>query len=250
LSAIEDAVRSVAADEQLELVDFPRLLEDQYGVVASKGLDCFLDHVHPSPTCHGDLGWALGQKLQAMGIVGAIRDSPELRRRIRDRVMGQITPVDNVMALHAVAMTLSWAGKDREALRLAEMSAQALPNHPEVLTQYGRLLEKMGQEAKALDVYQQAVKADANHARALARLGKLYGQRGDHASARRYLQRAVDHCADWEPIAFRAQIRRQLGDCLKALGDEAAAEGLYRQAAKLDPTRAGAPERTGSAAGR
>jgi tetratricopeptide (TPR) repeat protein len=242
LSAIEDAVRRVAAEEGLELVDFPRLLEDKYGVVSSKGLDCFLDHVHPTPMCHGDLGWALGQELQALGVVDTIRDSPEFRERIRARVMGQITSVDNVMALHVLAMTLAWAGKNKEALRLTEVAAKALPNDPDVLSQYGRLLEKQGQETKALEVYQQAVKADPKHARALARLGNLYGKRGDYELARRYLQRAVDHCADWQPIVFRTQIRNQLGDCLKALGDDAAAERLYREAARLAPPHSGVQE--------
>jgi tetratricopeptide (TPR) repeat protein len=62
----------------------------------------------------------------------------------------------------------------------------------------------------------------------------LYGQRGDFAAARGYLQRAVQLTPDKAPLAFRAEIRLQLGDCLQALGEPAAAQDLYREAAQID----------------
>lgn len=243
LSEMEDIIREVALEERLELVDFPKLLADKHGLVPSLGLDCFLDHVHPNIQAHGELGWALCEKLHAMGVIGPVKESAELQAKVDRRVRGQLSPVDNVMAVHTLAMTLSWAGKKKEALRLSEMAAQALPKHPEVVSQYGRLLQANGQDDKALQAFRQAVEANPNDELALTRLADFHGRRGEYTLAKEYLQRALEHCPDWRPMAFRAGIRTRLGDCLKALGDERGAQACYREAAAIDPSYPGLREK-------
>jgi len=57
------------------------------------------------------------------------------------------------------------------------------------------------------------------------------------------LQRAVRLTPDKAPRGFRTQIRLELGDCLQALGDSAAAQALYREAAQLDAHYPGVQER-------
>jgi tetratricopeptide (TPR) repeat protein len=147
------------------------------------------------------------------------------------------------MALNTLAMTLSWAGKNDEALRLAESAVEAAPQNSEILAQYGRLLEKVQRDDEALLAYQKAIKANPEDSHVLARLGDFYGRRSDWATARDYLQRAVQLTPDKAPLAFRTQIRLQLGDCLQALGESAAARDLYRQAAQLDANFPGLQER-------
>lgn len=234
LSEIGEILRQVAREQHVTLVDFPQHLADQYGVLSAVGLECFLDHVHPTLAVHADLGRALAHQLAAQGVTSDFADSPELDERVSQRVRKSLTPYDHVMALNTLAMTLSWAGKNEEALRLAESAVEAAPQNSEVLAQYGRLLEKLHRDDEALHAYQKAVKANPEDSHALARLGDFYGRHDDFATARGYLQRAIQLTPDKAPLAFRAQIRLQLGDCLQALGESAAAQDLYRQAAQLD----------------
>lgn len=140
LSEIGEILPQVAREQDVTLVDFPQHLADQYGVLPAVGLECFLDHVHPTLAVHVDLGRALAHQLATQGVTN------------------------------------------------------------------------------------------------------------DFATARGYLQRAVRLTPDKAPPAFRAQIRLQLGDCLQALGESAAAQDLYRQVAQLDADFPGLQERLHAAA--
>jgi tetratricopeptide (TPR) repeat protein len=248
VSEIYDTIRDIASAARWELVDLPQLLEKKHGLVPSLGLDCFLDHVHPTIEAHGDLGWSLYQRLGAMGVIGSMEGSDELHAKVARRVHSKLSPADNVLALHTLAMTLSWAGKKKEALRLAEAAAKGMPKHSEVVSQYGRLLEADGQDEKAREAFRQAVEADPENELALARLGDFHRRRGEFALAKQYLQRAVDVCPDWRPLAMRAEFRMHLGDCLQALGDARGAQASYRQAAALAPDYPGLNGRLKSAA--
>jgi tetratricopeptide (TPR) repeat protein len=104
-----------------------------------------------------------------------------------------------------------------------------------VISQYGRLLEKSGRPDEALQVYQRAVQAGPNDSMALARLGNFYGQHHNFQQARECLEKAVANTPARAPVAFRVQIRLQLGDCLQALGDRVAAQVQYQEGARLDP---------------
>jgi len=178
-----------------------------------------------------------------MRLLTDFRDSPELFEKVERRVREQITPVDNVMAVHTLAMTLSWAGKNKEALPLAEMAAEALPAHPDIVSQYGRLLESMGDDDEALEAHQKAVDANPSDSTALSRLGDYHRRHGDYELGKQYLQQAVDHCPEWTPPAVQVRIRFQLGDSLDALGDKAGAAAMFREAAALDPAYPGLSER-------
>lgn len=243
LTQIGEIVTRVSRERHVTLLDFPRLTAEKYGVLPAVGLECFLDHVHPNLRVHADLGRALAHQMAVLGVTGGFEDSPALDERVDRRVRKSVSPYDHVMALNTLAMTLSWAGKNEEALRLAESAAEAAPQNSEVLAQYGRLLEKVRLDDEALQAYRRAVTANPEDSHALARLGDLYGRRGDFAAARDYLQRAVQLTPDKAPLAFRTQIRLQLGDCLEALGEFAAARDLYRQAARLDADFPGLQER-------
>ncbi len=235
LSEERTILTEVAKENGVAVVDYPRLLAEKHRPLPAVGLDCFLDHVHPTVEAHGELGAALADKFRELGIIRTFARSTALDERVRRQVLSQLGPYDHAMALHTLAMTLSWGGKTREALRLAEGAAKLLPEHPEVISQYGRLLEKSGRPDEALQVYQRAVQADPNDSMALARLGNFYGQHHNFQQARECLEKAVANTPERAPVAFRVQIRLQLGDCLQALGDRVAAQVQYREGARLDP---------------
>jgi tetratricopeptide (TPR) repeat protein len=243
LSEISEILTQVTCERHVALVDFPRLLADKYGALPAVGLDCFLDHVHPTLRVHADLGRVLAHQLAAEGVASGFEDSAALDERVRQRVHKSLSPSDHVMALNTLAMTLSWAGKNEEALRLAESAVEAAPQNSEILAQYGRLLEKLHRDDEALQAYQKAIEANPEDSHALARLGNFHGRRSDWTTARDYLQQAVQLTPDKAPLAFRTQIRLQLGDCLQALGESAAARDLYRQAVQLDANFPGLQER-------
>jgi tetratricopeptide (TPR) repeat protein len=234
-SSIREVIFEVAREKQITVVDFPQILANKYGALPAVGLECFLDHVHPTLASHADLGRALATQLADLGVGRAFAASARLEERVRQRVCGPLTPYDHVMAMNTLAMTLSWAGKNEEALRLAQSAVEALPQNSDVLAQYGRLLEKVGRDQEALQAYQQALAANPEDSFALARLGDYYGRRNDYSTAREYLVRAVRLTPQRAPVAFRVQIRIQLGDCLQALGNPDQAKRLYQEAALLDP---------------
>lgn len=227
----------------MPLVDFPQLLADRHGAVAALGLDCFLDHVHPNLTAHAELGRALARAMAVHGLIDGFDASPAVVARVEERVRGSLTPYDHVMALNTLAMTLSWAGKNTEALRLCEAAVESAPENAEVLSQYGRVLEKLGRDEEAEQAYRRAVAAAPDDSEALARLGNACGRRNDLVAARSCLERAVELAPDRAPRAFRVQIRLQLGDCLRAQGDAEAAARVYAEAARIDADFPGVQER-------
>ena len=253
VSEIGAILTDVTREARVPLVDFPQLLADRHGAVAALGLDCFLDHVHPNLSAHAELGLALARAMAAHGLIDGFDASPAVVARAEERVRGSLTPHDHVMALNTLAMTLSWAGKNAEALRLCEAAVGAAPRSAEVLSQYGRVLEKLARDEEALQAYRKAVEADPDDSEALARLGTAHARHGDLIAARSCLERAVELAPDKAPRAFRVRIRLQLGDCLLAQGDAEAAARLYAEAARIDPRFPGVQDRlrgAGSAAGR
>lgn len=235
LSEINAIIAEVSETHDVEIVDFPQLLETEHGLWPSVGFECFCDHVHPTNGAHRVLGRALCQKLLQMGIIAVYEDSQQLHDKVRGQVLSSLTDYDHVIALHNVAMTLSWAGKNREALGMARAAAENLPQHPEVVSLYGRLLEKQGRDKEALKVYEQAVDADPHDSMALARLGTFHYNHKDYESASAFLKRSVQNTPELAPLAFRVDIRLRLGDCLAATGDEVGALAVYREAEALAP---------------
>ncbi|MFM8891394.1 MAG: tetratricopeptide repeat protein, partial [Planctomycetia bacterium] len=243
VSEIGGILKDVTREQQVPLVDFPRLLADRHGAIAALGFDCFLDHVHPNFPAHAELGLSLAHSMAAGGLIDGFEVSPAAAARVEERVRGSLTPHDHVMALNTLAMTLSWAGKNTEALRLCEAAVEAAPRNAEVLSQYGRVLEKLARDGEAEEAYRRAVEADPQDSEALARLGNVYGRRNDLLAARTCLERAVELAPDKAPRAFRVRSRLQHGDCLRAQGDAEAAARVYAEAAGIDADFPGVQER-------
>jgi tetratricopeptide (TPR) repeat protein len=132
LSELRAIIADVANENGVAVVDYPRLLTQKYGRWPAVGLECFLDHVHPTVDAHGDLGAALAEQLRELGVIRAFARSAALDERVRRQVLGPLRPSDHARALHTLALTLSWGGKTREALRLAEEAERLDPQSPAV----------------------------------------------------------------------------------------------------------------------
>jgi tetratricopeptide (TPR) repeat protein len=244
-SEMQQIVAEVGRRERVEVIDFPAMLarqcRDRFGHEAV-GVEFFLDHVHPRLTGHADLGLALCETMAVMGIVDEPVDRSGLSERIEERVIGRLTPYDYGKALHTLAMTLSWAGKNEEALKLAEGAVMLLPDDSEVQTQYGRLLEKLGRADEAFQVLEKAVADNPNDSMALGRLAEQYGKQGRFEQARDLLLRAVENTPDSAPLSVRVHLRLRLEQCYESLGDPEAARKQHEAALALDPTLGAKPE--------
>ncbi len=120
-----------------------RLLAKNYGAIEAIGNKCFLDHVHLTFAATGDLAAALCEKLAEMKLIASFEPSKELQLAVDQKMRSQMTNADRAMGQHTLAMTLNWAGKHREALPLAEAAAVELPQNAEVVSQLGRILERL-----------------------------------------------------------------------------------------------------------
>ncbi|MFY8057576.1 MAG: GDSL-type esterase/lipase family protein, partial [Planctomycetaceae bacterium] len=123
---ILDAIVRVSKQEQVPLVDFATIL-DQNALrkrgCAVPGDEGFLDHVHPTIDMHRDLAIALGQQLQQLQLVPADVDFRQLASGIEQTISSSLDPPRQAAGLTTVAQVLSWAGKNTEALRIADRMA-------------------------------------------------------------------------------------------------------------------------------
>ncbi|MFC1597619.1 tetratricopeptide repeat protein [Planctomycetota bacterium] len=238
VSEIHQIVRDVAAEFDLPVVDYPKILQQRCRRTNGHdipGTESFLDHVHPKIEAHGELARALYETMNEVGIVGPFSESGELDGQVSRNVLSKLKPYDYGMALHNLAMTLSWTGKNEEAIQLSDAAVQALPDHSEVLSLNGRLLEKLGRHGDALARQLQAVRRNPKDSLALSRLADCYGENGDYARARDHLLRAIEHTPPRAPIGFQTDLHLQLGRCYSLLGDAEAARREFRRALEIDP---------------
>jgi tetratricopeptide (TPR) repeat protein len=172
-----------------------------------------------------------------------------LSQSVKKKVLGRLAPYDYAKALHTLAMTLSWAGKNDEALTLADGAVTLVPDDAEFLAQYGRLLEKAGRSDEAVTVLEKAVANDPRNSMVLAHLADQYGRRqGRYADARDLLLRAIDCTPHSAPLSFRVELQRKLELCNGILEDDEAARQRRGTTLAVHPDRKAPPqERDGAA---
>lgn len=128
LSPLGQIVAEVAKTQQVPLVDFETLLEQQ---LLSRykhsipGEEFFLDHVHPTVAGHKLLAVAL---LEAMTSQGLVHPEPDWQKtalvEVATKIEGSITPLKQGQALANLARVLLWAGKNDDAARLARQALE------------------------------------------------------------------------------------------------------------------------------
>ncbi|MFM7922214.1 MAG: tetratricopeptide repeat protein, partial [Planctomycetaceae bacterium] len=152
-------------------------------------------------------------------LVPANADFRQLAAKIEPGITSSLDASRQAAGLTTVAQVLSWAGKNVEALKIAEQARQLDPQNVEVLSQLGRLYEKAGQLAEARNVLEQAVAAGPNNPWALYRLARLHMRDNNWTAALALLERSRQHTTTAQPSAFRAVLFRSLSQCCEQTGD-------------------------------
>lgn len=233
LSSMQESVAEAALKSNAPLVDFVGLLEQWsrmeggHGVV---GKEYFLDHVHPSIEVHRRLALEL---IELMAEKGIVRPSPvwgaAAIAEVAKRVEKSLAPEVHARALANLSMTLDWAGKQEEALRLAFKTIDFGLEHPVILAMVGRHFALEGNGKEALRYYRRAVRADPNDSKIHEQIGLLLTglQRLEAAAAHLFLASLLDK--------DNSLFHKQLGYIMAKRGRFKAALTSYLQASRLDP---------------
>ena len=237
-SQIQETMAAVAEQKGVRLVDYPALLRESCKEKVGHeilGLESFLDHVHPSPSEHGLLAFALYEAMQDLDLAPQ-QDLTEAQiSMVRERVLGGLSKFDCGMSMNTLAMTLAWAGKDEEALKISDLAMDLLPENSDVLEQRGRILQKLGRNDEAVRLFQKAVEVNPENPMALFRVAAESVQRGDYATAVPQLLEAIRLTPDGAPISTRTRMQLQLSWSLFQLGRYEEAREALRHAERLSP---------------
>ncbi|MBS0202851.1 MAG: tetratricopeptide repeat protein [Planctomycetes bacterium] len=238
VSEIQTAIETVAREQHVPLVDFPRIIADELEKTTGHripGDESFLDHVHPTIENNRRLGWALFDELVALDVVHSVPSNDEVIQRISVKVLRDLDGRKQALALVQVAQVLSWGGKNAEAMRPLERAEELFPGLSDVMFYKGRLLEKSGKSEEAFACYVDAVRRNPEDFFALARLGQMHWTQREYDQAEDCYRRAIRATPDAAPARFRADLHVGLGLTLTALDrrEEAAVE--FQMALRIVP---------------
>jgi tetratricopeptide (TPR) repeat protein len=184
---LRNALRGVAVQEQVPLVDFPQLLQDSTRVLTGQrilGNEYFLDHVHPTIAGHRILAVALAEQIFTLGLA---KPEPDWHERAVPAATQKITArVDlelQARGLRNVAMIFNWAGKTDEAVRLAARITQVDAHDDVNLVIRGHQASAKGDRADAIEFYRQALAANPNNLEARCNLAIELSRLGRHTEA-------------------------------------------------------------------
>ena len=237
LPDIKEAVREVARELDVALVDFVELLDARLvssGRPPIAGQEFFVDHVHPTVDGNKLLALHLIEQMQTMGIVDVSDDWGEAAiRRVESRVESRLTPDYQAQALAKLALTLDWAGKKNLSRDLALEALALGTDDPLVRLMIARHSAMAGETEEALGHLRAALVADPRNPSTHEQLGLLLmGEKQLEAAAAHVFMAAILE-------ANNAQLFRYLGFIQSQRGRPAEALQSYRKARRLDPDHAG-----------
>lgn len=134
---IIDAVRAVAREEKISLVNFCDFV-DSYALANGNdsgipGNESFLDHVHPSIELHQALAGLLLSKIREMGLLARCKTlSAEQTQSIMKKGLDSLDQSVFTMRDLNLAKTLRWAGKKEEARQSLLRIVNREADNPEV----------------------------------------------------------------------------------------------------------------------
>ncbi len=184
-------VRDTAARKGVPLVDFVKILGNRaaHGV---PGDDYFIDHVHP--TIEGNRLLALSL-IQAMTAMGRVTPSGNWDQSAVDMVAEQIeSSLDNTklaLALKNQAKVLGWAGKAKDASRLARQALELDSTDAETHYLIGRGHDLRGEHEAAADFYRQAINLNPDLPDVHGALGINLSSRGQHMASIEFFYKAI-----------------------------------------------------------
>jgi len=169
LTGIEEAVREIAAEQAVPLVDYPALLASRLEP-SPFGERSFLDHVHPTVEAHGLLAEGIAGALFDRGLLAKLPDADDRAVVAREIAAGQ-DPEREGLALRNLAKVLSWAGKTADAARLAERGLSLLGEDAELEFILGTHAGESADLEAAVDHYRAAVTLEPDYVKAWTNLG-------------------------------------------------------------------------------
>lgn len=209
LSEMRPVMTEVAAEFDVPLVDFQKLLESKTETGIT-GEEWFLDHVHPTIEGYRDLALSLLDELQAQGIlVCESQWTEEARQQVEAKVMGQIDDRAHGIALRNLAKVLSWARKYDEAGRLSQLAAAKLSDDAEAFCMAAFDFERNGQLDQAKKSYETAIQLLPDYAQAHYNLGHVHRQLQDWDLAAQSFQRAIDSNAQFPGAHYNLGLLHQ-----------------------------------------
>lgn len=262
LSPMSRAVHEVAKDNDVPLIDFVKLIEEdcesRYGHTIP-GDEFFLDHVHATIEGYRMLGLALLNELVGQGIakagpqwnestIAAVTEKVEHRHYSSDK---------RVRSLINLANTINWAGMSEEGERLLLQQLQKEKDEKSKALIYQVLAEfklQKGEEETAIEYWYTALEAlpddySIRHDLALVLQNEI---RLEEALTQNYeILRIVEerlqkpHNAEVEEhdpvtVADMVSARINIGDMLSFQGKTEEAITQYSKALQLDPDEASA----------
>lgn len=237
-SAIQAAIERVARRNGVPLIDYPKLLADRLERTAGHripGDESFLDHVHPTIDENRQLAWLIYDELARGGIAPRQGDDPQRDERVSRTILEKIDSRRHALALVQVVQVLMWAGKDIEALRLAEKAETLHPGLCDVACCRGRLLEKHGEFDAAFGFYSEAVRRNDHDPLALSRLARAHLQRQELFEAAIRFRETLKYTPASAPPSFRFIVHSGYSQCLKMLNRHDEAERQARLAEQFAP---------------
>jgi Flp pilus assembly protein TadD len=228
LSPMARMVTEVASENSSGLVDFAAMIE-QASPDGIPGDEHFLDHVHPSIEANRMLALAIVDEMVEMTLAtpGPTWNDAVVSD-ITERVNGSVDAAANAVALANVARVLSWAGKQDEAVRLAER-ATGMARDPHTVFQMLTVLIRDGRREEALLYAEEAARLMPDVAEVRKTNGIMLSEDGRSAEALRELEAAARLAPNMPDVHYH------LGVVLSDLGQVDRAERAYRQAIELGP---------------
>jgi tetratricopeptide (TPR) repeat protein len=182
-------VAEVAANRQVPWYDFAALQEARsaHGI---PGAAVFLDHVHPTIESHRLLALELLKIMEREGWVEPAWDAARIQL-VTERVQAGVDGERQSVALMNLSKVLGWAGRLREAHRLAVAAAAFETTRADVPYQAGLCAQLLGDTAEAIRYYRRAVALDPTAAEPHGNLGVALEDQGAWHEACQHLEAAI-----------------------------------------------------------
>jgi tetratricopeptide (TPR) repeat protein len=250
LSPMSQAVRAVAAESGVPLVDFVKLIDEdsarRYGH-AIPGDEYFVDHVHPTLEATRMLALSLLDHLVREGIA---RPAPHWNdaaiAAVSRKVEQSITPQEKALALWTLAKTIDWSGRLDKSHNLLLQAAELQEGDKGALfLELANSSVRIGDSGKAIEYYRKALEFRPDDAVAHSRLAFYLRTSGKPQDALRHYQeilridRAAKHgtnsAAKPVPAEYLVNAHIQMASLDSAQGKVEEALAHYAEAIRLKP---------------
>ena len=243
LSPIADIVADIAHEQNVPLVDFAALVEEQ-STDGIPGEDLFLDHVHPTIDGHRMLALATIDELDQQNLLRVADGWNDATiDRVTSEVLADVDPRAQGVAMRNLSKVYAWAGKKEEAYRAAHKAVELYPGDAEAHYQVGNLAYRLGKTDEAVERLRFLVSFELSpdvtfYVKAHTQLARMLAERGEYDECEAVLARLLR--IDPENAAAQQQWGELLmlqGSRLLNDGRPADAAEKLRQLTRLQPEK-------------